>query len=292
MTALPRPLQLRVVLAADDFDAALAFYRDVAGMPERESFEGGDGARVAILDAGAATLEIANAAQVSMIDRVEGAAVPSDHIRLAMEVPDAATATATLLDAGASLLAPPVETPWRSLNARLAAPGPVQLTIFQELGTEPDDWDARVDAVWAADLEDAELTAAIEALVAERDPADAAALYEAASVRDSTGREAEAEPLYRQALAAGLDEHRQPQAVIQLASTIRNLGKADESVALLTELIAQHPDDEWTAPAGGFLALALVSAGQERRAASVALTALASRMTRYSRSLRAYAAEL
>jgi hypothetical protein len=41
--------------------------------------------------------------------------------------------TDELVSAGAELIAPPVETPWRSLNARLAAPAGVQITIFQEL---------------------------------------------------------------------------------------------------------------------------------------------------------------
>jgi hypothetical protein len=31
------------------------------------------------------------------------------------------------------VIAEPVETPWRSLNARLSAPAGVQLTIFTEL---------------------------------------------------------------------------------------------------------------------------------------------------------------
>jgi hypothetical protein len=39
----------------------------------------------------------------------------------------------TLVDAGAELIAAPVETPWHSLNARLAAPAELQITLFQEL---------------------------------------------------------------------------------------------------------------------------------------------------------------
>ena len=41
--------------------------------------------------------------------------------------------TDALVDAGAELIAAPVETPWRSLNSRLAAPAGLQITIFQEL---------------------------------------------------------------------------------------------------------------------------------------------------------------
>jgi catechol 2,3-dioxygenase-like lactoylglutathione lyase family enzyme len=40
---------LRLVVETDDYDAALAFYRDVLGLPEQESYEGDGGARVVIL---------------------------------------------------------------------------------------------------------------------------------------------------------------------------------------------------------------------------------------------------
>jgi len=39
---------------------------------------------------------------------------------------------------GAELVAAPVETPWRSLNARLEAPGGMQVTVFEELGPADD----------------------------------------------------------------------------------------------------------------------------------------------------------
>lgn len=57
--------QLRVVVAAEDFEAALAFYRDALGLPQLAAFEDDGDARVAILDAGRATLELANPAQVA-----------------------------------------------------------------------------------------------------------------------------------------------------------------------------------------------------------------------------------
>ena len=155
-------------------------------------------------------------------------------------------------------------------------------------------WDSRVAAVWAAaeELSDEAVLAGIEALVSERGADDAAALFEAASARDYLGRETLAEPLYRAAIAAGLDGERHPQAVIQLASTLRNLGRAEEAVALLSDHLELHPADEWTAPSAAFLALALVSAGRERDAASVALVALSESLPVYSNAVRRYALEL
>ena len=95
-------------------------------------------------------------------------------------------------------------------------------------------------------------------------------------------------PLYRRALELGLADDRRRQAVIQLASSLRNIGGAEESVSLLKgerEAGSDGLDDAVDA----FLALALVDTGREREAVSVALTALSRHMTRYQRSLVNYA---
>ena len=131
----PSPVkQLRLVVETEDFDAALTFYRDVLGLPEQAAFEGEDDARVVILLAGIATLELSNPAQVRLIDRVETDGGHSARMRVAFEVADTVATTDRLVDAGAVLTATPRETPWRSINARLEAPAGLQLTLFQELG--------------------------------------------------------------------------------------------------------------------------------------------------------------
>jgi uncharacterized glyoxalase superfamily protein PhnB len=131
--------QLRLVVETDDYDAALAFFRDALGLPELESFEGEGNAKVAILSVPTATLEIANREQVRMIDAVEvGRPVSRQStlsVRVAFEVADSARSTAALEAAGAEVIAPPTETPWRSLNSRMETPGGVQITAFQELDT-------------------------------------------------------------------------------------------------------------------------------------------------------------
>ncbi|MBO9578468.1 MAG: VOC family protein [Microbacteriaceae bacterium] len=135
MSESVRPVvrQLRLVVEAEDFEAALAFYRDALGLPEQAAFTGDGDARVVILDAGRATLELANPAQKRMIDAVEAEGRPSPRIRVAFEVDDAAGSTDRLVRAGGELVAAPRETPWRSLNARLDAPAGLQVTLFQEL---------------------------------------------------------------------------------------------------------------------------------------------------------------
>jgi predicted enzyme related to lactoylglutathione lyase len=134
MTATGKVRQLRLVVHAEDYDEALRFFRDVLGMPEQESYSGDGGAEVAILDAGRATLEIANSAQADMIDDVEVGRRVAGHFRVALEVDDCEAATRTAVDGGAIPVAPPTRTPWNSLNARFDAPGEVHLTLFQEIG--------------------------------------------------------------------------------------------------------------------------------------------------------------
>jgi predicted enzyme related to lactoylglutathione lyase len=125
--------QLRVVVHAEDYERAVAFYRDALGLPEEAAYAGDGDARVTILDAGRATLEIANSAQVRLIDDVEVGRPVSPHVRIAFEVDDTVGDTQRLAGSGATVIAPPTETPWRSLNSRLAAPADLQLTLFEEL---------------------------------------------------------------------------------------------------------------------------------------------------------------
>jgi lactoylglutathione lyase len=127
--------ELRLVVTAPDYDEAVAFYRDVLGLAERESYSSEDG-RVMILEAGRATLEIADPNQADFIDRVEVGRRVAGKFRVALEVDDSAAITAQLAEAGATVIAEPTRTPWNSLNARLETAGGIQLTLFTELGDD------------------------------------------------------------------------------------------------------------------------------------------------------------
>ena len=124
---------MRLVVEADDYADAVAFYRDVLGVPEELFVDSGDGAKVTILDVGRATLELSTPEQVELIDRVEVGRRVSPRMRVAFEVDDVHGVTDRLVDGGADLIAEPTETPWASLNARLSAPAGLQITLFQEL---------------------------------------------------------------------------------------------------------------------------------------------------------------
>jgi lactoylglutathione lyase len=126
--------ELRLVLTVPDVDAALALYRDALGMGELEAWEGeGEGARIAILEAGRATLELINEPQAEAIDRIEVGRRVAGPVRIALSVEDSAAAAARLADAGAELLAEPVTTPWNDRNARVRTPDGMQLTLFSVL---------------------------------------------------------------------------------------------------------------------------------------------------------------
>jgi lactoylglutathione lyase len=135
MTAGPGVTELRLVVTAADYDQALRFYRDVLGLREQAAFSS-PGGRVTILEAGRATLEIADPPHAEYIDEVEVGQRVAGQIRVAFGVGDSASATRTLAEAGATVIAEPVRTPWNSLNSRLDAPGGLQLTLFSDLDAE------------------------------------------------------------------------------------------------------------------------------------------------------------
>jgi len=124
--------ELRVALTVDDFDAALAFYRDALGLPQIADWSSPAG-RVVVLAAGQATIELLDEPQAATIDAVEVGRRVAGPVRLALEVEDSAATADRLTATGAKRLGGPVETPWRDLNVRLRAPDGMQLTLFTVL---------------------------------------------------------------------------------------------------------------------------------------------------------------
>ena len=121
--------ELRVALTVEDFDQALAFYRDVLGLGQRADWSSGTG-RVVALDAGRATLELFDQAQAESVDAIEAGRRESGTVRFAVKVADSEDMAARLVAAGAGRVAPPVMTPWGDRNARVQAPDGMQLTLF------------------------------------------------------------------------------------------------------------------------------------------------------------------
>ncbi|WP_318999862.1 tetratricopeptide repeat protein [Mycetocola spongiae] len=156
--------------------------------------------------------------------------------------------------------------------------------------------DERLGKFWdtAARTQDpAALAARLEIALGDLPEEHAVRAYETASLRDFLGQEEAAIGLYRAALAATgpgeLDPERRVQARIQLASSLRNTGRAGEAATLLGEVT---PTPLTGDAHRAFLALALHSAGRPTEALRVALEALAPTLPLYGRAIAGYAAEL
>ena len=127
--AMANVTELRVALTVEDFDQALAFYRDVLGLEQLADWSSGTG-QVVALDAGRATLELFDQAQAESVDAIEAGRRVSGTVRLAVKVADSQDLAARLVTAGARRVGPPVLTPWGDRNARVQAPDGMQLTLF------------------------------------------------------------------------------------------------------------------------------------------------------------------
>ena len=123
---------------------------------------------------------------------------------------------------------------------------------------------------------------------------DAVAEYEAGGVHDSAGRAAEAIPHYERALEQGLPPDLDPRCRLQLASSLRNLGRVKEAVAVFDDAIQRYPED---AALRLFRAFALADVGREREALADVIDLARTRIdapeiARYARSLENYTRDL
>jgi len=148
-------------------------------------------------------------------------------------------------------------------------------------------WDERVASFWkSADDTQPELMMKSMRDLVEQCPADGPdALYESGPLFMISWAMA----LYQAALAAGLSGESEPQAIVQLASALRNIGNAKAAVEILT----RREFDVATVPgAQAFLALALRDCGRHDEALQVSLLALARTLPLYQRAVVEYAQSL
>jgi methylmalonyl-CoA/ethylmalonyl-CoA epimerase len=111
------------------------FYCDGLGIEPAAVWNNGDG-QALVLDMGKATLEIFDEPQAELIDQLEAGKRVSGQIRFALQVPDLQAAMERLLAYGATLVHPPVMTPWGDYNVRLQDPDGMQITLFQPNGNQ------------------------------------------------------------------------------------------------------------------------------------------------------------
>lgn len=123
-------IELRVALTTGDFERLTRFYTTGLGLEPAAIWNNGDG-HALIIDMGRATLELFDEAQAETIDGIEVGKRVSGQVRFALQVPDLDAAVERLLAHGATLVHPPVVTPWGDRNARLQDPDGMQVTLFQ-----------------------------------------------------------------------------------------------------------------------------------------------------------------
>ena len=155
------------------------------------------------------------------------------------------------------------------------------------------DWQTRLDALWASidTLDPDEFVDRMGQLASERPAGDAIAAFELGAAQDSTGHPDLAVPLYRAALTGGLSGERRRRAVIQLASSLRNLGQFEEALAVI-EPEAARESSTLDDAVRSVHALVLSSLGRDREGLALVLEALAPHLPRYQRSMANYARAL
>ncbi|WP_456844444.1 tetratricopeptide repeat protein [Cellulomonas sp. P5_C6] len=103
------------------------------------------------------------------------------------------------------------------------------------------------------------------------DPDHPVLVFEVAGAYDTAGREDDAVAMYERALGLGLDGDVLRRCLCQYGSTLRWLGRLDESIAVLEGARAQFPMSESVRV---FLALSLADSGRTDSAVSQLLTVI------------------
>lgn len=137
MTLRPQApvLELRVALTTADYDRLVAFYCVGLGI-EPAALWINDQDRAILLDMGRGTIEIFDEPHAATVDEIEVGTRVSGSIRFALEVPDLEAALNRLVAHGATVVHPPITTPWNHRNVRLQDPDGLQITLFQVLEKE------------------------------------------------------------------------------------------------------------------------------------------------------------
>jgi tetratricopeptide (TPR) repeat protein len=151
--------------------------------------------------------------------------------------------------------------------------------------------DHEISLAYTAHGETPALLSAIDHVLESCDVSEARAAFERAGARDFLGMESDAIPLYRKALLLGLGEVERLRCLVQLGSSLRNVGDTAAAVEVLGTARDEASADtsDWV---DAFLALALHADGRPSQGLGIALNALAPHLTRYNRAVASYADDL
>ena len=130
ITAHPPVMELRVALTTDEFERLASFYLQGLGLEPAQEWPEDQG-RALVLDMGKATLEVFDEKQAQTVDQIEVGHRVSGRVRFALRVPDLEAAMERMSSHGATLVHPPVVTPWGDQNVRFQDPDGMQITLYQ-----------------------------------------------------------------------------------------------------------------------------------------------------------------
>lgn len=133
--------------------------------------------------------------------------------------------------------------------------------------------DDELDRVFAARNRD-DMAPTIAALLPlyEQHPRNPRVLYEIGGAYDTAGHESVVLDFYERAMSAGLAGDVRRRCYLQYGSTLRNLGRVDESIALFARARVEFPD---SVSLGVFESLSLHAAGRANTALASLMTLLA-----------------
>ena len=127
--------ELRLVIECDDWEGALAFYRDALGLRQIQGYQGDTDAQL-ILDVGRASIELVHPElpAVNADATTELSSPPLPQTRLAFRTSRAQAVVERLEAAGANRVPGPMLNSASTINVRLIAPDKLPISIFRPLG--------------------------------------------------------------------------------------------------------------------------------------------------------------
>jgi tetratricopeptide (TPR) repeat protein len=146
----------------------------------------------------------------------------------------------------------------------------------------------------ARDRDDMEPTIRALLAILDEHPEEASVLYAVGGAYDTAGQEETALSYYEHALGNGLHGDMLPKCYLQYGSTLHNVGRIEDSLAVFARARTEFPDSESLAI---FEALTLHAAGRPSAALGQMLVLMAARfqseeVKRYEASIRGNAAYL
>ncbi|WP_159437296.1 tetratricopeptide repeat protein [Alicyclobacillus vulcanalis] len=166
-------------------------------------------------------------------------------------------------------------------------------TVWKERIKMEPNWTAVVETGWTYKDDESRLVEYF-AETERQHPSSARAKFELARALDYLGREAEAIPLYEEAVRLGLSAEYHAYALLQLGSSLRNVGRVDEAVQVLIDAQRRYPE---LPSISMFLGLSLYSQGNKSEALKIVMRAMlqyvqSSDIERYREAIISYIDEI